>query len=565
MDEGRPAPQPFRFSDPRQQRIYNDLREVVSPGLAAFFRDACRLMANPAQLHSTAHLVAHLLREIENGLRDVFLPVVGRRGSQKGKDEHKDQIRLVLQWIGIPEDAPEAHAWFEFAKKRHSVAHRRGIDAPRTIAEISDVWEQGQVLLDVLLRALRDRFLKWLEVLDELLAKPEPTKDDVARLAHAIPNNAVTRGDFFDRLQHPGWIEPLRRKGFFRHPPEPIGDGEGGIARFPAWPEARYLARMAAHRPELVAQIMAEMDDTENAAVISDLVEALLAMPPEVSARLVEKAARWAESPYMLLPKKLGQLLSHWAKGDMTEEAYRVARVLLDVLPERRRIQPGPEESYHVPPEPRARFDVWDYQRILEKHYPDLVRQVGLPALELLCEFLDKAIRLSRSRDDDDGPEDYSCIWRPAVEDDYQNFGNTIKDALLSAVRDAAELLVRSGRGTVEEVVNALERNPWRVFRRIALHVLRVFPDQAETLAAARLTDRALFEDAGLQHEYMLLLRDRFPRPHRRLRRESSGGSRMVLKLKNGSDGERGRRVRRPRRRRSRATARSGSGTGWRD
>jgi len=60
--------------------------------------------------------------------------------------------------------------------------------------------------------------------------------------------------------------------------------------------------------------------------------------------------------------------------------------------------------------------------------------------------------------------------------------------------------------------VSVLEGRRWKVFRRIALHVLRVFPDQAEALTAARLTDRSLFEDDGLRHEYVLLLRDRFAR-----------------------------------------------------
>ncbi|MBX6361670.1 MAG: hypothetical protein IRZ03_16520 [Acidobacterium ailaaui] len=513
MEQGPPAPQPFRFSDPRQRRIYEELKEVVGPGPAAFFRDACWLMTNPGQLQSTAHLVAHLLREIESALRTLFRPVVERKGSPEHSRSHKDEIRIILQSIGITEDAPEARAWFELAEKLHGLAHRRGLDAPRTLGEISDLREKSQVLLDVLLRAFRERFLTWLHVLDELLAKPQPTKDDVTRVAQEVPNNAVTRGYFFDRLENPEWFEPLREKGFFRHPSQPERNEEEGTIRFPPWPEARYLARMALHKPELVAVIIQEMDDTDNAAVLTDLVDALLAMPPDVSARLVEKAARWAESPYLLLPDKLGQLISHLAKGRKTEEAITIARVLLDILPDpgQQQVAEADEPCRH-PPEPRARFDTRHYEEILNKHYPELVRAAGLPALKLLCDLLDKAIRLSRRRDDDQGPEDYSVIWLPAIEDHPQNLGHTIKDALVTAVRDAAELVVRSGRVTVGKVVSALERKRWKVFQRLALHVLRVFPDQAEPLAAARLTDRSLFEDVGLRHEYVLLLRDRFAR-----------------------------------------------------
>lgn len=339
--------------------------------------------------------------------------------------------------------------------------------------------------------------------------KPTPEQVDqaVALLVHAEQYRY-----FFDRLENPEWLEPLRQKGFFRHPPQPIQNDEEGTIRFPPWPEARYLARMAQHKPERVAEIIREMDDTDNANVLGDLVDAMLAMPAKLSAPLVEKVARWAEQPYWLLPEKLGQLIEHWAKGSQTEEALRVARVLLDVLPGERRMGAVSEEDYRLPPEPRARFDTWNYEEILEKHYPELVRAAGLPALEVLCDLLEKTIRFSRTREDDHGPEDYSYVRRPAIEEHPQNLGHTIKDALVSGARDAAELTVRSRKATMEEVVDALERRRWKVFRRIALHVLRVFADRALPLIATRLTNRNLFDDVGTQHEYILLMRACFSR-----------------------------------------------------
>lgn len=503
---------PSQFSDPRKQQIYEELKEVVGPGPAAFFRDACWLMANPDVLDSTAHLIAHLLRELESAIRAVFKPVVeGALPKQKNADSHKKQIEKILAALNIEKESPEAKAWFELANQLHSLAHRRGLDAPRPTKDVQSLWDQAQKLLDVLVSALRERFLSWISVLDELLKHQQPTKDDLNRLALEVPNNRVIRQYFFDRLENPEWLEPLWKKGFFKHLPEPIHDKEEGMVRFPPWPETKYLARMAKHKPELIAQIIQEMDDTQNVSVLSDLVDALLVLPPDVSVDFVEKVNRWAESSYLLLPEKLGQLFAHWAKEGRTDEALSLAQVLLDILPDEHRISPGPDDAYRLPPEPRAHFDIWEYEQILKEHYPVLVRQTGLPALELLCGLLEKAIRLSRRHSDGEGPEDYSSIWHPAVEDHPQSPGHTIKDALVSAVRDASEFVVRSNKATVEEVVNALESRHWKVFRRIALHILRVFPDQGETLVAARLTDRSLFEDVGLQHEYVLLLRACFP------------------------------------------------------
>ena len=183
----------FRFPDSRQRRIYEELRELVGPGPAAFFRDACWLMANPEALHSTAHLVAHLLREIESAIREVLKPVAESTSTiSVGDGRHKEQIKQILSAIGIGEDTPAAVAWFELADKLHSFAHRRGLDVPRSPEEISELWNRSQTLIDVLLRAIREHFLTWIQVLDKLLTQKQPTREDIKILAQEIPNNAVT-------------------------------------------------------------------------------------------------------------------------------------------------------------------------------------------------------------------------------------------------------------------------------------------------------------------------------------------------------------------------------------
>ena len=338
--------------------------------------------------------------------------------------------------------------------------------------------------------------------------KPTPEWVDgaVALLVHAEQYRY-----FFDRLENPEWVELLWKRGFFRHPLQPMRNEKEGTIRFPPWPEARYLARMARYKPELVAEIIKEMDDTDNSAVLDDLMDALLAMPPEVSAGLVEEAKRWAECRYLMQPEKMGELIAIWAKSGRTGEALRVARALLEVLPGSHHPVQDTNGLHDLAPEPQARFHVWYYQKVLDDHYPELVWKAGLPAFELLCDLLDEAIRLSRE-EGQRGADDYSYIWRQAIEDHLQDQTYTIKESLVSAVRDAAELAVKAGEVTLEEIVNALERRRWKIYRRIALHIIRVFLDQAQTLAAERLTDRCLFDDEHLRHEYVLLLRKYFPR-----------------------------------------------------
>ncbi|HFC08359.1 MAG TPA: hypothetical protein ENJ54_00665 [Chloroflexi bacterium] len=335
----------------------------------------------------------------------------------------------------------------------------------------------------------------------------KPTPEQVDR-AIALLVCAEHYRYFFDRLENPEWLKPLWNEGFFKHPPQPVRNEEKGTIRFPPWPEARYLARMAKYKPDVVAEIIQQMEDTENPAVLQALIEAALAMPPEISVTLVEKALKWAATPYLLLllPEKLGALLAHWARAGKAEEALRLASELLDVSLD----ASDPDVAHSLLSEPRPRFKMWDYEQILEEHYPELVRIAPFPALELLCNLLDKAIRLSLRREEVQEGTDFSTTWRPAIEDHPQNMGEDARKALVSGLRDAAEMAVRQDKAPLEEMVAFLEAKPWNVFRRIALHLLRVFHEQAKGLVAAHLTDRELFEDVGVRHEYILLLRKGF-------------------------------------------------------
>ncbi len=72
--------QPFRFQERRQERVYRRLR-LIGDGPASFFRDACQMMDSPMRLQSTTHIVGHLLREVESGLRAVLKPQYPNEGS----------------------------------------------------------------------------------------------------------------------------------------------------------------------------------------------------------------------------------------------------------------------------------------------------------------------------------------------------------------------------------------------------------------------------------------------------------------------------------------------------
>src|SRR2546422_126786 len=74
---------------------------------------------------------------------------------------------------------------------------------------------------------------------------PDQVNKAVAQLGHGEYNRY-----FFDRLENPEWLGPLKAKGFLSSPPPPVHDEARGTIGFPPWPESRYLARMAKYAPE---------------------------------------------------------------------------------------------------------------------------------------------------------------------------------------------------------------------------------------------------------------------------------------------------------------------------
>ena len=244
---------------------------------------------------------------------------------------------------------------------------------------------------------------------------------------------------------------------------------------------------------ETVLEIALQVPDTENVIVLEDLADIALTIPADLATQLVPKAKTWLESPYLArLPQQIGDLVSHLAKGYQVDAALDLARSLLAILPAPRgRDTTGKDESNLLTPEPRTRLHLWWYEQILQKNMPHLVTAAGDLALLLFGDLLEAAIRLTRCTSEGEGPQDDdSSIWRGAIEDHQQNNVQDLRNILVSAVRDTAEQLAKANTSQVPRLVEILEQRRWRVFHRMSLHLLRLFPDAAPALIAERLTDQ---------------------------------------------------------------------------
>ena len=137
------------------------------------------------------------------------------------------------------------------------------------------------------------------------------------------------------------------------------------------------------------------------------------------------------------------------------------------------------------------------------------VAAAGIKALTLLCDVLDKAVLLSQRVKKAQRPDDYSYVWRPAIELSWHTVDDLL-GVLVSAVRDAAEQSCRQDLATVPEIVRYLESRAWRVFHRIALHLVKLFAGASPDLVSERRGESERFDRMDFHHEYNLLAKECF-------------------------------------------------------
>ena len=148
----------------------------------------------------------------------------------------------------------------------------------------------------------------------------------------------------------------------------------------------------------------------------------------------------------------------------------------------------------------------------MQNNVPILVESAPGDAFDLLCDLLQEAICFSQPSEEKKTTEDLSQSWRSAIEEHGQNFGRSIRDYLVMAVRDAAEAIALTDPSDVPQLVRAFRKRRLVVFRRLAHHLVRMHANSDPEHVEQLLLSRGMLNRASHWHEYALLLQDSFVR-----------------------------------------------------
>lgn len=504
-------------SDPRRLRIDQQLRKLVGPGPATFYRDACALMDDPTRLLSTSHLVGHLVREVESALRAVLTPMASTAQASTGSTDqsrgngHRRSILAILSALNIAATDAVAQKWLDEAGTYQEWAHRRDLTEPPLITEaFSQFFDDFEGILDYVLNRMEANYATVFVTLDALAAKSPATEADVKFLLNNVPRHFVALGRFFDAITDRSWLPLLRNKDVFSAPPGPEPHDDGTVS-FPPWPVMRYLIRLAPELPDEVIETVREIPATDNVMVNAAIVDVARALPVRKAVNLIPRVLATLDSPYRMgFPVRLAELIGRFAaEGDLSS-AMELARELLSFEASATEADEISSEMARSLREPRLRVDEHIHAEILQRQVPPLIASAGVPAIELLAGLLEEAIVISSSDAMIEAGEDFSSIWRRDVSPEGLSHDLGIKSRLVSALRDGIVARVGAVPDDLGAIVDLLDARWWSVFRRLALHLLALYGSQTLATVEARLASQETFDDDQLRPEYDRLLAAHF-------------------------------------------------------
>ena len=442
---------------PRQAEIHRNL-EAIGPEIAAFYLSGIKVLQND-DIETSSYLLAHIAREIEGSLRDIFSTDQEKRTIQKhlkkadlgNLNERIGHIASILAALGIDDlGAPLAQKWISVATRFHEFAHRRGAwEHARGRDTFVPLWRDFErVLADLV-----GNYFNLLSRLDRILNYEEPTEEIISTLPNLLAAEA-RRVYFFTKLDFPGWLKPLKDAGWFdpgrQLMPHEVPD-QSEIYTIFRWHAMVYVKKIADYTKDhpcdeivrtlvaIVNDVVPSINNNEERVMhqytIWDLVEILDALPIDCLGRrhivFLSQALRWG--PPVVINNEIEQT---FLPKLFNAEAKELILVFLEVML---------NNSHMI--------------SLMEKQGSTIVKLCGVEAVNIALKQIQNITA-----------EHANAFMMPRrIETDpAEKFLGY--DELL--VRFTCSLLRLTEADSISETVEDLLQKPHDIFKRIALHAI---------------------------------------------------------------------------------------------
>ena len=444
---------------PRQAVIYRNL-EAIGPEIAAFYLSGVKVLQGD-DLETSSYLLAHIAREIEGSLRDIFSTDQEKRKIQKqlkktdlgDLNERIGHIASILAALGIDDlRAPLAQRWISVATRFHEFAHRHGAwEAPREKETFVPLWREFE---DILVELVGTHF-RLLDRLDRILAYEQPTEEIIRTLPNLLKSE-VRYAYFFNKLDSPAWLKSLKDAGWFDMESSPsvyeVPDETGAYAVSP-WYALAYLEKVTNYTKEhpcdktvrtlaaivndVVTYINNNQEQAMHPSTVWQLVKIICALPTgwleQQHITSVRWAFRWGHQ--LLIENEIDQtFLPKLLKAEAKELTLAFLKVMLN--------------NYEI-------------IVVMEKQGAAIVKLCGVEAVNIAIEHIQEMIKQRRSS---------FMMIQPIEGDSSEHFPQSYSELL---VRFTCNLFRLAEPDSVAKTVESLLQEQHTIFKQIALNVVK--------------------------------------------------------------------------------------------
>jgi hypothetical protein len=240
-----------------------------------------------------------------------------------------------------------------------------------------------------------------------------PTTAQVKEALRRIPTPQLRRA-FYEGLQNPLWLEPLKNEGAFMNPPPRMSMTDGSTGD-PYWPEIEYVIRVANEVPEVAVDILLSLKDSENAWVRRALFAIGAAVPASEAARLNPVLKAWIGSGFgwRTDPREMVNFAVNLLTGGQRKKGEWIANALF---------RPGARAGSQKP-------DLVLEEYWYEAGLPRVVEALGPAGLPMVLAWLFEYEKAAGRVD--------GWFSRPSIRERGDTHRD-VEDALVDAVRDLA-------------------------------------------------------------------------------------------------------------------------------
>lgn len=447
---------------------------------------------------------AHSLREVIDLLAKL------NPSPEKWKENREIKRKSLLQSV-IDPIGKQAYAYdteyqtlSDEYSELSSIAHHA-----TTITEDKAIQKLNQI--ESILKILTIPQIAIYDEIDEIISE-SPTDENAEKLK-SFQIRWATNSYLIENLPI-DWLTNMINVGFFENP-QPAILKDGSFPIYQIWPPSRYLIRCAEDFPDKAYDIISKFnfknDKERNPAIYADFLECLSYMPISNIEKIAQKTLdeKWYNfigtyfftEKYVQITEKL-----------FLENKYDIAIKLLEHI-----FYPKLSENKtttNMLMEPIVYQEVeYPFENFwFEKHFRDLISKFTpinpLLIIKSLVMLLAASVELDIRGKKIDKKHDRSSGWRPAIEENEQNYGHNIKSLFVTHLTNTLVHLGSENLQLLKDNMNILQKQDFSIFRRLELYLYTLFSSEFKDKIEKSLVE--YFDNVDLHHEYYNLIKKAF-------------------------------------------------------